>query len=72
MAFPLTFVLDEQHLAAHRADQLAALVADSEHLLKHGRAANDGGVDLVAPAVEEHPEHLRRFLARHPAPDGQR
>ena len=69
-------MLDQQHLAAQRAHDLATLVAYREDLLQNRRAADDGGRrDLIAHAtVEQRAEDHRRFFAGHGAADcdGQR
>ena len=73
VALALALVLDQQHLAAQRADDLAALVADREDFLQHGRAANHRRGHLVADvAVEQHPKDERRLVARHGATDRHR
>jgi hypothetical protein len=68
-------VLDQQHLAAQGADDLAALVAHRKHLLQHGGAADHGRGDLMARAlVEQDAVDQRRLLTRHRPADahGQR
>ena len=73
VAFALALVLDQQHLAAQRADDLAALVADGEDLLQDRRAADDRRGDLVARApVEQDAEDQRRLLAGHAATERDR
>ena len=73
IAFTLAFVLDQQHLAAQRPDNVAAFVAYGEDFLQHRRSANHGCRDLVAySTVEQHAEHQRRLFAGHRSANGHR
>ena len=68
VASPLALVLDDQHLAAQRADDFAALVAYSEHFLQDRCATDHRRRHLIAgTALEEHAVDERRFVTRHGA-----
>ena len=70
VAIALALVLDQQHLTAQRTDDFAAVVANREDLLQHGRAADHGRRDLVSdPTVEEQAEDQRHFIASHGSTD---